>query len=164
MAKLFKTSDDVYEYINEAWLATALGGQLGIKLKIISTTKQKQLLKLSKASKTTEYLIRENDVLTLVVFEGLWDRLNELTKQLLLQGVFSLIEYDSTKDKLSINNQPYTDLFRMRHSTDANGNEYLDKYDNALEAVSLAIQQMEEEEREKKEEEKARKAEGKNRK
>ena len=42
----------------------------------------------------------------------------------------------------------------MRHATDANGNEYLDKYDNALEMSSMVIAQIEDEERERKEEEK----------
>lgn len=37
---------------------------------------------------------------------------------------------------------------------DANGNEFLDKYDNALERASLIIESIEEEERKKKEEEK----------
>ena len=45
----------------------------------------------------------------------------------------------------------------MRHSLDENGNEYLDKYDNALEIASLTIEQIEDEERQKKEEEKERK-------
>lgn len=45
----------------------------------------------------------------------------------------------------------------MRHSKDANGNEYLDKYDNALETCSLLLQQIEEQEKE----EKMRKAEEK---
>jgi hypothetical protein len=42
----------------------------------------------------------------------------------------------------------------MRHTKDANGNDFLDKYDNALEKASLIIESIEEEERKKKEEEK----------
>lgn len=158
MAKLFKTSDDIYNEINEVWESTECS-KIGVRLKVISTVKAKQILKLSKASATTEYLIREQDVLTLVVYEEAWDRLSDLNKNLLLKGVFSVVSYDTEKERLIIDNRPYVDLFNMRHSKDASGKEYLDSYDNTLEAAALVIEQIENEEREKKEEEKAQKAE-----
>ena len=58
MAKLFKTSDDIYEFITNEWNNTR-SSEIGVGLKVISTTKAKQILKLSKASATAEYLIRE---------------------------------------------------------------------------------------------------------
>jgi hypothetical protein len=158
MAKLFKTSDDIFEEINKVWSETDCS-QIGVRLKVISTQKAKQILKLSKASATTEYLIREQDVLTLVVYEEAWDRLNDEAKQLLLNGVFSVVYYDTEKEHLILDNTPYADLFNMRHAKDSKGEEYLDRYDNALEASSLVISQIEDEEKKKKEEEKERKAE-----
>ena len=158
MAKLFKTSDDIYEFITNEWSNTE-NSKIGVRLKIISTQKAKQILKLSKASATTEYLIREQDVLTLVVYEEAWDRLSEMNKILLLKGIFSVVSYDTEKERLIIDNRPYADLFNMRHTKDANGNEYLDKYDNALETCALLLQQIEDEQKQAKEEEKARKAE-----
>lgn len=157
MAKLFKTSDDIFEFINNEWESTSTA-KIGVQLKVISTQKARQILKLSKASATTEYLIREQDVLTLVVYEEAWDRLSDLNKTLLLKGVLSVVDYDTEKEKLSIDTRPYADLFAMRHAKDANGNEYLDKYDETLEAAALLIQQIEDEEREAKEAEKERKA------
>lgn len=158
MAKLFKTSDDIYEFITNEWNNTE-NSKIGVRLKVISTQKAKQILKLSKASATTEYLIREQDVLTLVVYEEAWDRLSEMNKILLLKGIFSVVSYDTEKERLIIDNRPYADLFNMRHTKDANGNEYLDKYDNALETCALLLQQIEDEQKQAKEEEKARKAE-----
>ena len=158
MAKLFKTSDDIYEFITNEWNNTS-NAEIGVRLKVISTQKAKQILKLSKASATTEYLIREQDVLTLVVYEAAWDRLSDINKILLLKGVFSVISYDTEKEKLIIDNRPYADLFNMRHAKDANGKEYLDQYDNTLETCALLLKQIEHEEREAKEEEKAKKAE-----
>ena len=158
MATLFKTSDDIYEFITNEWSNTE-SSKIGVRLKVISTQKAKQILKLSKASATTEYLIREQDVLTLVVYEEAWDRLSEMNKILLLKGIFSVVSYDTEKERLIIDNRPYADLFNMRHTKDANGNEYLDKYDNALETCALLLQQIEDEQKQAKEEEKARKAE-----
>lgn len=158
MAKLFKTSDDIYEFITNEWNNTR-SSEIGVGLKVISTTKAKQILKLSKASATTEYLIREQDVLTLVVYEEAWDRLSEINKILLLKGIFSVVSYDADKERIVIDNRPYADLFNMRHAKDTNGNEYLDQYDNALETCALLLQQIEDEQRQAKEEEKIRKAE-----
>ena len=158
MAKLFKTSDDIYEFITNEWSNTD-NSKIGVRLKVISTQKAKQILKLSKASATTEYLIREQDVLTLVVYEEAWDRLSEMNKILLLKGIFSVVSYDTEKERLIIDNRPYADLFNMRHTKDANGNEYLDQYDNALETCALLLQQIEDEQKQAKEEEKVRKAE-----
>ena len=158
MAKLFKTSDDIYEFITNVWSNTE-SSKIGVRLKVISTQKAKQILKLSKASATTEYLIREQDVLTLVVYEEAWDRLSEMNKILLLKGIFSVVSYDTEKERLIIDNRPYADLFNMRHTKDANGNEYLDQYDNALETCALLLQQIEDEQKQAKEEEKVRKAE-----
>lgn len=160
MAKLFKTSEDVLNVIENEWSNTQLAS-IGVNLKVISTVKSKQVLKLSRANATTEYLIREQDVLTLVVYEDAWDKLDELQQRLLLKGIFSVAYYDTEKEKLIIDNRPYQDLFNMRHAKDANGVEYLDNYDNALETASIVIEEIEEEEKRRKEEEKARKAEEK---
>ena len=156
MAKLFKTSDDVYEFITNEWEQTD-ASKIGVRLKVISTSKARQILKLSKVSATTKYLIREQDVITLVVYEDAWDKLSDVDKILLLRGLFSIVSYDTEKERIVIDNRPYADLFNMRHSKDAKGNEYLDKYDNTLETCSLLLQQIEEQEKE----EKMRKAEEK---
>jgi hypothetical protein len=157
MAKLFKTSDDIHELIIKEWERTG-NASIGIGLKVISTPKARQILKLSKANATTEYLLRESDLLTLVVYEAAWDRLSELNKILLLRGTFSVVSFDNDKDKLVVDTTPYADLFNMRHTKDENGKEYLDAYDNTLEIAANVISQIEEEERKEKEEAKEKKA------
>jgi hypothetical protein len=157
MAKLFKTSDDIHDFIIKEWENTG-NANIGIGLKVISTPKARQILKLSKASATTQFLLREQDLLTLVVYEKAWDRLPELNKILLLRGIFSIISYDSNKDSLVVDSTPYADLFNMRHAKDENGKEYLDNYDNTLELAANVILEIEEEERKAKEEEKEKKA------
>jgi hypothetical protein len=156
MAKLFKTSDDVFEFIDNVWSETNCAS-IGVNLKVMSTQKARQILKISKENARTEFLTRESDLITLVVYEEAWDRLSELNKLLLIKGAFSLVSYDMDHDKVVIDNRPYADLFNMRHTVDENGNEFLDAYDNTLEAASLLIEQLEDEERQKKEEEKERK-------
>lgn len=151
--KLFKTNEDVFNFINDVWQDNSCS-HVGANLKVISTQKAKQILKLSKASPSTEFLIREEDVITLVVYEEAFDKLSDLNKLLLVKGLLSTVSYDIDKGKVVIDNRPYADLFNMRHSTDANGNEYLDAYDNALENAAMVIESIEEEERRKKEEEK----------
>ena len=49
MAKLFKTSEDIYEFITNEWKNTS-ASHIGVILKVISTPKAKQIFKLSKAS------------------------------------------------------------------------------------------------------------------
>ena len=122
MAKLFKTSEDIYEFITNEWENTS-ALHIGVILKVISTPKAKQIFKLSKASATTEYLLREQDVITLTVYEEAFDRLSDLYKTLLVKGVFSVVSYDDEKERILIDNRPYADLFNMRHAKDANGND-----------------------------------------
>lgn len=158
MAKnLFKTSDDVYEFIDKEWQNTEMA-LIGVTLKVVSTKKAKQIIKISKANPTTEYLLREDSVLTMVVYEEAWDRLSDLNRTLLLKGALSVYSYDTEKDRLDVDTRPYADLFIMRHAKDANGEQFGDKYDNTLETASLVIQQIEDERREEKEAEKERKA------
>ena len=156
MAKFFETSEDIASLAQAKFEETSLP-QMGIELKIISTTKSKNILKASKASATVQYLTKRDALL--VIYEEAFDRLSDLYKTLLVKGVFSVVSYDDEKERILIDNRPYADLFNMRHAKDANGNEYGDNYDNALETASLVISQIEDEERERKEQEKAEKAE-----
>ena len=89
----------------------------------------------------------------MVVYETAWERLTPLQQTLLLKGVFSLVSYDTDKEKLNLDTRPYQDLFNMRHTKDANGNEFLDKYDEALEVASMVIESIDREKKREKEEE-----------
>lgn len=149
MAKIFKTSDDIAELAQDLFERTNLP-QVGVNLNVMSITKAKELLKISKANATTEYLTNTSDMCTLLIYEEALDRLSDEYKVKLLEGALSCVSYDTEKGKLNVDNSRYGELFQMRRK--------YPNYVDMLEAGDLAIKQIADEEKQKKEEEKARKA------
>jgi hypothetical protein len=146
MAKLFETSNDIKELIQNKFDETGLSNY-GINLKILSITKNKNILKASRASATVQYLTNKDAIL--VVYEEALDKLSDDYKIKLIEGALSNIAYDTEKDRLNVESDLALDMFRMRQ-----------KYDNSvavLETSYLVMEQIEEEEKEKKEAEKANK-------
>jgi hypothetical protein len=150
MAKLFKTSEDIADLIQTKWEETNLA-QMGIDLKVISTTKAKNVLKASKASATVQYLTKKDAILT--IYEEAFDRLSEAYKEIIVEGALSNITYDSEKDKLNVETDIAKEIFRMRRK--------YENYTDIMEASYVVIEQIEQEEKERKEQEKIRKAEEK---
>jgi hypothetical protein len=150
MAKLFKTSEDIADLIQTKWEETNLA-QMGIDLKVISTTKAKNVLKASKASATVQYLTKKDAILT--IYEEAFDRLSEAYKEIIVEGCISNISYDSEKDKLNVETDIAKEIFRMRRK--------YENYTDIMEASYVVIEQIEQEEKERKEQEKIRKAEEK---
>lgn len=148
MAKFFETSEDIASLAQAKFEETSLP-QMGIELKIISTTKSKNILKVSKASATVQYLTKRDALL--VIYEEAFDRLSDEMKEKLMEGALSNISYDDEKDKVNVEGDIAKEIFRMRKK--------YDNYVDMLEASYLAVEQIEEEEKQKKEEEKARKSE-----
>ena len=148
MAKFFETSEDIASLAQAKFEETSLP-QMGIELKIISTTKSKNILKASKASATVQYLTKRDALL--VIYEEAFDRLSDEMKEKLMEGALSNISDDDEKDKVNVEGDIAKEIFRMRKK--------YDNYVDMLEASYLAVEQIEEEEKQKKEEEKARKAE-----
>lgn len=146
--KIFETSKDIIELAEKKFWETSLA-QLGVNLKILSVTKSKNVLKISRASAITQALTKKDVILT--VYEEAFDRLSDEFKEKLIEGAISNIAYDTEKDKLSVEGDIAKELFRMRK-----------KYQNYVDIVEtsyLVIEQIEEEEKQRKEEEKMRKAE-----
>lgn len=148
MAKFFETSEDIASLAQAKFEETSLP-QMGIELKIISTTKSKNILKASKASATVQYLTKRDALL--VIYEEAFDRLSDEMKEKLMEGALSNISYDDEKDKVNVEGDIAKEIFRMRKK--------YDNYVDMLETSYLAVEQIEEEEKQKKEEEKARKSE-----
>lgn len=143
MAKIFSTSLDVVDFIEEKFTQTGLFSY-GINLQIMSVTKAKELIKIQKASATTEFLTQGNgSTLYVYVYESLFDRLDDESKNILVEMAFSNVSYDSEKDKISIDSLPFNQLFRMRKKY---GDDVFDK----LETCLIAMEQLEEEEKENK--------------
>jgi len=146
MAKLFKTSEDIVELAESKFEETGLS-MVGINFKVISTTKASDVVKVSKANATTEFLTKSGDMITMFVYEDAFDRLSDEYKEKLMEGALSNVSYDSEKDKLMVDNSRYGELIRMRR-------KYED-YGDIVETSVMMIEQIATEEKEKKEQEKA---------
>ena len=146
MGKLFATCEVISELILMEFDKTGLEAY-GINLKIMSTKKAKDILKVSKASATTEFIIKRDSVIQVCVYEAAFDRLPDDAKEMLVEIALSTINYDSEKDKLSVESNPYMPLFNAKRKYDAQ------TVLNVMELGYSVITQIEEEEKMKKEEE-----------
>jgi hypothetical protein len=148
MAKIFETSQDIAELAQDKFEETGLP-QMGINLKVLSITKSKNVLKVSRANATTHFLT-DKDVI-LIVYEEAFDRLSDEFKNKLMEGAISNISYDTEKDKLNVENDIAKEMFRMRRQHE--------NYVDVVETSYLVVEQIEDEEKRRKEEEKLKKAE-----
>ena len=155
MAKIFKTSEDIVELIENQFADCGLESY-GLNLKVLSVAKSKDLITVAKESATTEFLSKSQDLITLTVYETLFDRLDKETQLMLVDMYMSGIFYDSEKDKIVVDKNPLNLIINARRKY---GNSILDK----IELVQTVIQEMAEEEKEKKRQEReAKKAKKKN--
>ena len=148
MAKIFETSQDIAELAQDKFEETGLP-QMGINLKVLSITKSKNVLKVSRANATTHFLT-DKDVI-LLVYEEAFDRLSDEFKNKLMEGAISNISYDTEKDKLNVESDIAKEIFRMRRQHE--------NYVDVVETSYLVIEQIEDEEKRRKEEERLKKAE-----
>lgn len=143
MAKIFESNEEIIEIANKVFETSGLSAY-GLTLKVMSVPKSKEILKVSKASPATEFLTNKNGIIQLFVYEAAFDRLDDETKSMLLDMVFSSVWYDGDKDKINIDTTPYSSVIRMRQKY---GNVILDKIEMSL----LTMKQIEDEEKESKE-------------
>lgn len=155
MAKFFETSDEFVELIEEQFSKTGLD-TLGINLKVVSITKAKDMLKVSRTSAVTNFLTQGETDILVTIYEQAFDRLPKDVQEMLVEMVLSNVSYDTEKDKLNIETNPYVQIFNMRR-------KYGEAILNNLEMAYLTIQQIEDEEKERKEQEKEAKKNKKNR-
>ena len=148
--KIYETSEDIAELARNKFAETYLE-QVGINLNIISVTKSKSVLKVSKASAVLRHLTNKDVILT--VYEDAFDRLSDEAKAILMEGALSNVSFDTEKDKLNVDSDIAKEIFRMRTK--------YDNYVDILEASYIVASEIEEEEKKRKAEEKARKEEAK---
>ena len=113
MAKIFETDIEIVDLAETVYSETGLD-KMGFTLKVMSVTKSKDLLKVSKANATTEFLVNDTDIITLYVYEDAFKRLGEDYMRVLMEGAFSNVYYDTEKEKLMIDNTRYGEFIRMR--------------------------------------------------
>ena len=143
MAKLFELSEENIDLIEEVFQNTGLHNYM--ELKTMGVTKSKQLIKIQKNNPVTEYLAKAPDSINIQVYEDAFDRLDIETKKILLEDAFSIVGYDSDKDKILIGAPQITVTIGGRQ-------RFGDALINAAEAGVLAIQQIEDEKKALKEE------------
>lgn len=135
MAKIFETSEEIVKLAHEKFEETGLS-QLGINLKVMSLTKSKDMLKVCRASATTEFLTKKSDVITLFVYESAFEYMTDDDKAKLMEGALSNISYDMNKEKLNVDNTKYGEFIRMRRK--------YKEYGDIIEAAQFAMEQAEE--------------------
>lgn len=150
MGKIISSSEYVVNVVDEV-VAEAGLASYGITVETMSTTKSKNPVKVSKANSTTEYLTKTSDVVCVEVYEAAFERLDDEMQKKLIEMYISAISYDSEKDKLTIQNNQFLNMFNMCR-------KYGDEFIHVLESAYIAIQQIEDEEKEAKEREKEAKA------
>ena len=94
-------------------------------------------------------------MITLTVYEALFDRLDDESKNMLTEMYLSGVSYDSEKDKILVDKNPVNLILNMRR-------KYGDDILNKVELVQMVMQEMIEEEKEKKRQEKEAKKARKN--
>ena len=145
MAKFFETSDEFVDLIEEQFSKTGLD-TLGINLKVVSITKAKEMLKASRTSAVTNFLTQGETDILVTIYEQAFDRLPKDVQEMLVEMTLSNVSYDTEKDKLNIETNPYVQIFNMRK-------KYGEVILNNLEMAHLTIQQIEDEEKERKQQE-----------
>lgn len=153
MAKLFKLSDETQNLINN--VANEFGLTNYVNIKCFGIGKQKQVIKVKKASPTEEGMGNISDSVIVIVAEDVFVRLNEDQQDLLVRDALSQVFYDSEKDKIIVI-QPEVTV------TLGGWQKWGEKLIATQETAILARQQMEEEERERKAAEKETKKSKKN--
>lgn len=139
MAKIFETSEAVEDMVFHKFDEVGLNA-LGINLKVLSTTKAKEVIKVSRTSATTAFLTKKD--LQIIIFEDAFNRLPDDMQERLVEMTLSNVWYDTEKDKLNVETNPFVQIFNMRK-----------KYPNIvddIETAFLTIKQMEDEEKERK--------------
>ena len=146
MAKIFETSANLLELANGKFEEAGLAHT--VSLRVLSTKKAKNVLKVSRANAILNGVTKDDVVL--IIYEEAFDRLSDEFKEKLMEGAFSGVSYDSDKDKINVDGDIAKEIFRMRKK--------YQNYVDIVEASYLVVEQIEDEEKQRKEEEKMRKA------
>lgn len=148
--KTFDLTEENQELFNNLFEETGYNNYM--QLRLIGLAKSKDVITVNRPNAVAKHVGHlPDDVVTILVYEDAFDRLDDKNKRLLIKDAFNLISYDSEKDKITIGTPMITVTVNGRQMW---GDELI----NAAEIGVMAIQQIEEEKREAREEEKARKA------
>lgn len=140
MGKIFETDENIVKMVEQEFGKTGLE-TYGLNLRVMSVSSQRDIIKVSKASASTEFMMKKDDIIQVFVYERAFNCLDDESANMLLEMAFSSVSYDTSKDKVSIESNPFVPLFGMRK-------KYGDKIDNILESSYILIKQIAEKEKE----------------
>jgi len=131
--KFFESDDQIVKLITERAEVNGLT-ECGVNVQVMSTTKQKEVIKVGKASDPTEFLTKTDNAVQLFVYEEVFLELDEELQKFLVEFAFDGVYYDTDKDRVILEKNPYVPLFDLRR-------KYGERADELLEAAYLAVKQ-----------------------
>jgi hypothetical protein len=146
MSKIFETNSEIIDLVDKKFNETILS-ELGIKIKVMSLTKSKEMVKVSGANATTLFLTKNDDLVCLYIYEKAFERLSEQDREILVEGALSNVSYYEAKDRIIIDNSRYGELVRMRKKYP----EYIDIIEESqlvIEGISIEEKEFKEAEKE----------------
>lgn len=132
--KIFEADVEIIEMVKEQF--DKFGLPENMNLQVFGVTKQKDVVKASKAPEPTEFLTEKENIIQVFVYEGVFNELDEETQRFLIEFALQPIWFDSDKGKVVIDKNPYKPLFELRK-------KYGNRADELLETSYIAIQQAE---------------------
>lgn len=138
----YEPSKDLVDWIDGKFSDTGLDNY--VQLRVLSISKQSQIFNVSKASGLVKYVGNlDDDAVVITVYEEAFDRLDEKTRELLLDDALAQIGWDGEKDKLIVEKPKINVTIGARRK---HGEALI----NAAEASIAVIESIEEEEKERK--------------
>lgn len=154
MSKFFKTTPEYEEEIRERFEKTRMDNF--IQLNVFSTKKAKNVIEISRADKATEYMLKQDDILRLCVYEEAYELMAEKRFKF-LDLIFAGVNYDTEKEKIILDKDLmncFLDTRRAQGLSDQDAKELID----IIELSKIVIEQLEEKEKKEREERKASKS------
>lgn len=139
MAKLFNASEDIVEIVDNLAEEAELVQYMNIK--VLGTNKQKQVVKVKKASPVEETLGQCEDSIIIIVCEPVFDMLSEEQQKLVVKDALSCVAFDFDKNKIIVTQPELACTIGGRQKM---GDDLL----NALETAVLCARQLEEKKKE----------------
>lgn len=116
-------SDGYQELFHETVRETApYLNDINLNFKLIGTSKGSNIITVRKEGQITEYLTKEDCIITVTLFEEAFELLSPEYRKLVLVSAIDSIEHDSEKDVTSVKNNKGTTLSEgawIKHGADA---------------------------------------------
>ena len=142
MAKLIEMSEEYLDLLPTIQAKNCgILASYGLNFRYISTTKSNVGIKVAKGNPVAEFLSKEEQIITVILYEAAFDMLTDEQKEIVVTNAFNNVEYVSEKDKVTIKNNG-TGL------SEATWLKYKDKAVEALFSFDHAIRQIDEMEKE----------------